>query len=181
MDSPLWLACLRRMRDLSRDAIRSRQKACFFPRSRVVPAADNATMRKMPNEKNTGREHDGVAERVTTAIDPAVFRRLKETMEDELPTLVEDFIAETATMLADLADPVVARDAVIVTRHAHTLKSSAAMVGAQSLSALARTLEAQSAKAAFAGLGAARAAMEDEFARVRDELERFAGAGAVNG
>ena len=143
--------------------------------------AVQATTRPTTTRQANPAPEDGVADREASAIDPAVFRRLAETMEDELPMLVEDFIAETARMLAALADPLEARDAVIVTRHAHTLKSSAAMVGALSLSALARGLEAQSVNATFSGLGAARAAIEDEFARVRDELERFVGAGAVNG
>ena len=90
--------CSCRMRDLSRDALRSHRKACFLPRSRAVPATDNARMRKISAEKNTGRTRPGV-----------------------------------------------------------------------------RT------PAALTGPGAAPAAMEDAFARVRDPLERCADAGAVNG
>lgn len=123
----------------------------------------------------------GGAVRGAAAIDPVAYRRLAETMEDELPMLIEDFIAEAARMLAALADPAVIRDAAIVTRHAHTLKSSAAMVGAMTLSALAGMLETQLASGAFAGLGTARAAMQEEFARVRGELESMAGAEAVDG
>ncbi|MBL8385476.1 MAG: PAS-domain containing protein [Burkholderiales bacterium] len=104
------------------------------------------------------------------AIDRAVFAQLAETMADELPALVADFIETTAAMLDALAaaDPVA--DLATATRQAHTLKSSAAMVGAMRLSALARALEANGKRGDLGGLAGAVAGLREEFADVERSL-----------
>ena len=62
-------------------------------------------------------------------------------------------------------------DAKLVTRLAHTLKSSAAMVGAMRLSAQAKQLEAQGKAGDLAGLEQALADLRIEFNRVRVALD----------
>jgi len=108
------------------------------------------------------------------AIDAAQFAQLADTMGDEMAILVEDFVTSTGTMFHQLADPQVRADAQVVMRHAHTLKSSAAMIGAMRLSAQARELEAATKLGELAGLDAALAQMQPEFARVCAELEQAA-------
>ncbi len=108
------------------------------------------------------------------AVDAAQFAQLADTMGDELPVLVEDFVASTDAMFHQLADSQVRIDAQAVTRHVHTLKSSAAMIGAMRLSAQARELEAETKRGELGSLDAALARMQPEFARVCAELERAA-------
>jgi HPt (histidine-containing phosphotransfer) domain-containing protein len=67
-------------------------------------------------------------------------------------------------------------DVKIVTRHAHTLKSSAAMVGALGLSAQARQLESEGKAGNLGRLDASLAEMRAEFERVRKQLPRRDGA-----
>ena len=109
------------------------------------------------------------------AIDATQFAQLSDTMGEELPVLVDDFVASTGAMFHQLADPQVRADAKVVARHVHTLKSSAAMIGAMRLSAQARELEAETKRGELAGLDAALAQMKPEFARVCAALERAAG------
>ena len=108
------------------------------------------------------------------AIDAAQLAQLADTMGDEMAILVEDFVNCTGTMFHQLSDPQVRADARVVTRHAHTLKSSAAMIGAMRLSAQARELEAACKRGELAGLDAALAQMQAEFVRVCAELDKAA-------
>ena len=104
------------------------------------------------------------------ALDAALFAQLADTMGDELPLLIDDFVASTRAMLADLALPAALDDVKGVTRHAHTLKSSAAMLGAMQLSKMARELEAATKRGELAVLASALAEMRLEFERIRAEL-----------
>jgi HPt (histidine-containing phosphotransfer) domain-containing protein len=127
--------------------------------------------------------------RVYAAIDPEIYRSLAEIMEDGMIDLVADFIATTRDLLTALAAAESNRDLPTMKLHAHSIKSSAAVVGAMLLSELARGIEATAATDgldARAPSGAARvpssaawvpssAAIHDEFARVSHELGRLAG------
>ena len=92
-------------------------------------------------------------------------------MGEDLATLVEDFIGSTEGMLAALADGPQREDIKLVTRHAHTLKSSAAMVGAMQLSAQARELEAEGKAGDLSRLDQALAGLRAEFDRVHCALD----------
>jgi HPt (histidine-containing phosphotransfer) domain-containing protein len=74
-------------------------------------------------------------------------------------------------MFATLDEPATRGDARLVTRQAHTLKSSAAMVGALQLSALARRLEADAKEGRLAALDSALGDLRTEFSRVCVALE----------
>ena len=104
------------------------------------------------------------------ALDAALFAQLADTMGDELPVLIDDFVASTRAMLRDLALPSALADIKVVTRHAHTLKSSAAMLGAMHLSKMARELEAATKRGELAVLASALAEMRPEFERICAEL-----------
>jgi PAS domain S-box-containing protein len=109
------------------------------------------------------------------ALDLDTFRTLAETMGDEIGVLLDDFTASTGSMFASLAAGPDREDAKIVTRLAHTLKSSAAMVGAMDLSARAKALESAAKGGDIAGLDTALDGMRAEFERVRTALDAAMG------
>ncbi len=78
-------------------------------------------------------------------IDRAALVRLEEMTGDRafVQELLEEFIDDVRARVAELtAADATAPDRELIRRHAHTLKSSAANVGATSLSARSRALEA---------------------------------------
>jgi HPt (histidine-containing phosphotransfer) domain-containing protein len=109
------------------------------------------------------------------AIDPEIYGSLAETMEGEMAELVTDFIAATQDLLVNLAAAESGRDLKQLKLNAHSIKSSAAVIGATPLSELARALEASAAAGPFVPQVHSTAAIVREFARVRDALERLAG------
>jgi HPt (histidine-containing phosphotransfer) domain-containing protein len=135
-----------------------------------------------------GKDREGLDPRVVTAsnvddvgeaaVDSAAFKRLAETMEDELPSLIEDFLQTTAQMLKVMAHAGGQSDLQLVQREAHTLKSSAAMVGAMRLAALAAALEASIHSGTTVHPVISAEQMLAEFDRVRAELATLA---SVNG
>jgi CheY-like chemotaxis protein len=112
-----------------------------------------------------------VAPAVDPAIDSGVYSQLVETMGEDIGMLVEDFFGSTEEMLVALGRSPERDDVKLVTRLAHTLKSSAAMVGAMTLSAQAKQLEAQGKVGDLSGLAQALADLQVEFDRVRATLE----------
>jgi CheY-like chemotaxis protein/HPt (histidine-containing phosphotransfer) domain-containing protein len=77
-----------------------------------------------------------------SAIAAGQFARLGDTMGDELSGLIEDFVDDTTHMFRSLEEPALRNDLPVIARHAHTLKSNAALIGAARLCELAKTLEA---------------------------------------
>jgi len=112
-----------------------------------------------------------VAPAADPAIDSGVYSQLVETMGEDIGMLVEDFFGSTEEMLVALGRSPERDDVKLVTRLAHTLKSSAAMVGAMTLSAQAKQLEAQGKVGDLSGLAQALADLQVEFDRVRATLE----------
>jgi HPt (histidine-containing phosphotransfer) domain-containing protein len=113
--------------------------------------------------------------RVDAAIDPGIYGSLAETMDGEMTELVADFIASTSDLLTALAAAEANGDLPNVKLHTHSIKSSAAVVGAVRLSELARALEATAGSGPFDGVVHSSAAIHDEFTRVTHELGRLAG------
>jgi signal transduction histidine kinase/ActR/RegA family two-component response regulator/HPt (histidine-containing phosphotransfer) domain-containing protein len=108
------------------------------------------------------------------AIDPAVYRSLADTMEGDMDGLVVAFMSSTTELLAKLVAAESSHDLLGLQLGAHSMKSSAAVVGAMRLSELARALEASAASGPFdRGLHSTDASIR-EFARVSDELVRLA-------
>jgi HPt (histidine-containing phosphotransfer) domain-containing protein len=120
--------------------------------------------------------------RLTTAAEPSeldapidadVYRRLADIMEEELPTIVAEFIESTTRLLAEIALAETARDALQIKKRAHNLKSSSAVLGALRLSAIARDLERRSGDGTLVFPSAFGQMLNSEFARVSSELERL--------
>lgn len=116
-----------------------------------------------------------------SAIDPEVYGALAEVMADEMASLVDDFFASTNELLTQLAAAESARNLLATQLLAHSIKSSAASIGAMPLSELARALEAQAALGQFEGLSSLSAAMRREFARAHGELQCLVGAERASG
>jgi HPt (histidine-containing phosphotransfer) domain-containing protein len=110
------------------------------------------------------------------AIDPEIYAALGEIMQDEMASLVDDFLFSTDELLAQIAAAELSRDLPAMKLHAHSIKSSAAAVGALGLSELARGLEAQADIGRFEELADSSATLRREFVRASSELERLAGA-----
>ena len=78
----------------------------------------------------------------TTTIDRATFAELQTTAGAEfVGELIDTFLEEAPTMLAELRDSLAANRADSFRRAAHSLKSNASTFGAQALAAMARELE----------------------------------------
>jgi histidine phosphotransfer protein HptB len=75
-------------------------------------------------------------------IDLTIFNELKDTAGPEfVAELVDTFLEEAPTMLADLRSARLAGAADVFRRAAHSLKSNSATFGAMEMSGLARRLE----------------------------------------
>lgn len=104
-------------------------------------------------------------------IDRTMLTHLEEEIggPDVLAELVSTFLQETPRLLDDLDRAAATRDAALIERLAHTLKSTSATFGAVRLSRLARETE----DTARVDLGAAlrlAARLRREFELVRREL-----------
>ena len=106
-----------------------------------------------------------------SAVDRAVFAQLGETMGEDMSALIGDFVTSTGRMFDALGDGSLRDESNTITRHVHTLKSSAAMIGAARLSVLARDLEVECKRGNWGALDAALGEMRAEFARVMVELD----------
>ncbi len=89
-----------------------------------------------------------------------------------LVELIDTYLADAPSQLAQLRAALAAGDADQFRRAAHTLKSSSASLGAQPLSATAKELEMMGKAGALDPAGERIALAEEEFGQVRDELEK---------
>ncbi len=108
------------------------------------------------------------------AIDDATFDALRETTGDEfVRELVDTFLDEASSMLADLRDGLARQDAETFRRAAHSLKSNGNTFGALALGSLARDLETAGAAQVAARGPEPLAPVEAEYARVADALKAW--------
>jgi HPt (histidine-containing phosphotransfer) domain-containing protein len=113
------------------------------------------------------------------AIDLAAYRRVEDTMGADMPLLVVEFLTSTERLIDDMARGARDNDPTTVRRRAHTLRSSAASLGALYLSSLAAELDTELTAATAVDGAAAVAAVAAvaklyvEFARVRAALQRI--------
>ena len=101
-------------------------------------------------------------------INPATFAELQEAAGAEFVVeLVDTFLEEAPTMLAELRSAQAAQDADVFRRAAHSLKSNSHTFGATALGAMARQLELGGMVADTAPLDA----LEAEYQRVAMALK----------
>jgi HPt (histidine-containing phosphotransfer) domain-containing protein len=99
---------------------------------------------------------------------------VKETMGEEVPLLVAEFLSSTALLIDEIARAADLRDAATVRSGVHTMKSSCLTIGAWRLAKLATDLGARAAADGFDGFDGAAAPLCTEFHRVRAALEGLA-------
>ena len=115
---------------------------------------------------------DGVADAVN-ARTLANLRRLQpDGGDDLLAELAEMFSTSAPELLAEIREGVMSDDAATVRRAAHTLKGSAANLGAERLATLAHELQQLGEAGAMEEAGAKAAEAEEEFRRVEAALRR---------
>jgi histidine phosphotransfer protein HptB len=104
-------------------------------------------------------------------IDRATFDALEETTGKQFVVeLVDTFLQEAPTMLADLRLALAAQDADKFRRAAHSLKSNSNTFGAFALAAMARELEVTGVAKVSAGGGRPLEALSEEYSRVAEAL-----------
>ncbi|MCW5549844.1 MAG: Hpt domain-containing protein, partial [Opitutaceae bacterium] len=110
-------------------------------------------------------------------IDPQALdnlRALNPGDNDEfLRELIGIFLEDTPKRLTELDTSLTAGDAGTFTRAAHSIKGSAANLGAMQLRTAAEKLEHHSRKEGLGGVAAMVAAVKAEFDRARGELNRL--------
>ena len=103
-------------------------------------------------------------------IDRKRYALLEETMGAEMEMLLDNFRATSGTLITSLQASCIKQDWQQAFRDAHTLASSAAMIGATRMSELARTLETQTRDGDTAQSAALAGRLDEEFSRVEEAL-----------
>ena len=111
------------------------------------------------------------------AIENEIRAKAKEWIdeygEDFLVELIGDYLDDGSSRMARLRRAFNAGDAEALTLEAHTLKSSSANLGAQTLSVLAKRLEEMGRDGAVSALADDVARFEEQFAMVKASLEKL--------
>ena len=98
---------------------------------------------------------------------------IAEYGEDFLVQLIGEYVEDSTARVAHLRQAAAAGDAETLTLEAHTLKSSSASLGAQSLSALAKRLEDMGRAGDLAALQDEVGRFVEQFAMVKVSLEKL--------
>jgi CheY-like chemotaxis protein/HPt (histidine-containing phosphotransfer) domain-containing protein len=94
-------------------------------------------------------------------------------MSDIRGRVIGLYLEQTPRQLGELRGALTRRDRTVLKRAAHTIKSSSANVGAGRLSTLCAELEALVGEGPSSDVAPRVEAIETEFGRAREELERF--------
>ncbi len=115
-------------------------------------------------------------------LDRAVFASLLALATDEDVSLLEElvgiFLADATTYIAALREAADAGDRNRVKTAAHTLRGSSGTIGARGMADVCHQLEALASSTAPGGVALLIDRLEQEFGRVRGELETFLPRGA---
>lgn len=110
-------------------------------------------------------------------LDPVPVQRLAETLGEQGPALVAEllgvFAEDAPTQLAGLRRALDCADVDAARRAAHSLKSTAAMLGAVRLAAAARAVESSAETEDLAGAAGALGVLEREYAPAAEALARL--------
>jgi HPt (histidine-containing phosphotransfer) domain-containing protein len=114
---------------------------------------------------------------VLPIIDPQSIESLRSLNpgdnDEFLREIVGIFLEDTPLRIIDLMQSLAAADAGKFTRAAHSIKGSAANLGAMQLRAAAEQLETYSRKEGLVAVDEMVAAIKVEFAKAKAELERI--------
>ena len=109
------------------------------------------------------------------AIDSSVFDDFRgdggDAANDFVSQLIDQYLVESQSRMVELKDAVERSDAPALKRAAHSLKGNSSTVGAKGLAAICSKLEELARKDSFDGVPVLVVQLEDEFVRVRAELQ----------
>lgn len=109
-------------------------------------------------------------------IDRQVVENLRELNPDDpnfLRELIDLFLEDFPARVAEIEQALAAKDAVLLTRAAHTIKGSSGNFGAARLARVAREMEMQGKSAAFNEAAATLGSLRAEFAQVSAALRQL--------
>jgi len=104
-------------------------------------------------------------------IDQGVYNTLGEILEDELPSLVEEFIEDASGKLKELKEHAKNNDAEKIFSISHSLKSSSANLGAMKVSEICKSLEAESRNGSTTGAVELVNSLDDVLERTKKDLK----------
>lgn len=116
-----------------------------------------------------------VEEPIGPAINREALQRFHEMMgedSDALGDLIDGFLTEAPRLLEQIQQALAAGEASVLQRAAHTLKSNAALFGAEALAALCKEVELLAKERALAQVEGMLGQIEQEWRRVQLALER---------
>ena len=106
-------------------------------------------------------------------LDDKVIERLRQDMGEDAPMVIESYVESIVEFLTDFENRTVKTRRDDLHRWAHTIKSSAASVGAMRLAHLAAQLENSYRDHRQIDLGAQLQSMQKEYRRFSDSLEKI--------
>ena len=113
----------------------------------------------------------------SATLNPQAIENLRAISPDDdgefLRELVDIFLADTPQQIADVEKALTTGNAPDLTRAAHSIKGSAANIGATQLGAAAARLETESKATPLPGLTPLIDAVKAEYARVAAELQKL--------
>jgi HPt (histidine-containing phosphotransfer) domain-containing protein len=107
-------------------------------------------------------------------LDDKVLEQLAQDMGEDAPMVIESYVESIDEFLADIANRTVRTPSNDLHRWAHTIKSSAASIGAMRLAHLAAQMENSYRDRKSIDLGAQLLVMQQEYQRVHASLEKIA-------
>lgn len=137
-----------------------------------------AAIERWTLNRGSSREGAGISEKRSSAgvIDFSVIAELRglrsSTNPDFFNLLIDLFIEETPHRLEAIRVAIKGSDPAAVAQQSHALKGSSAHLGAVRLAELCAILEEQGRAGSIGGAPALFSGLEEEFASVREALER---------
>lgn len=108
-------------------------------------------------------------------LDDKVIDKLRRDMGEDAAMVIESFCESIRDFLHDIENSTETTPSKELHRWAHTIKSSAASIGAMRLACLAAQLEESFRKRVQIDLGRQLHFMQQEYRRVNDSLEKLGG------
>jgi HPt (histidine-containing phosphotransfer) domain-containing protein len=103
-------------------------------------------------------------------LEERTLAEIRDLMAEDFPSFIEHFLDDAADLLDDVGRALAADEARGIEIAAHTLKSSAASLGARALCEAARDLEVKGRARDLADVDALLARARTEFQRLQDVL-----------
>jgi HPt (histidine-containing phosphotransfer) domain-containing protein len=113
---------------------------------------------------------------ITPVIDPQAIEDLRALNPEDpafLRELIDLFVDDVPGRIAEIEQGLATKDAVLLTRAAHTIKGSCSNFGAAKLKEISHAMEMQGKAGAFADAAASLVTLRAEFATVAAALKQI--------